>query len=301
MADGGSLINLGDLSKPATVLIEKVCNAVGIIYEPTRIKRQARAEAEAEKIKALAQIDLRDVERRALERLVHQEARKQENIESITAQAASALPHDAKVESLDEDWVAHFFKLCDTVSDREMQSLWARLLSGEASNPGTFSKRTVDFVSTIDKRDAAVFTAFCQFVWVIGDATPLIYEIENDIYKKQGVTFASLKHLDAIGLISFESISGYVTKGFRKYANVFYFGKPMTVEFPSDTANQLDVGHALFTSIGSELISICGSVGNQQFYEYVLRQWLEKGLIVTSVIPQLVQELGSDSNLRQLR
>ena len=37
MSDGGSLINFGDLSKPATILIEKVCNAVGIIYEPTRI------------------------------------------------------------------------------------------------------------------------------------------------------------------------------------------------------------------------------------------------------------------------
>src|ERR1700704_2211088 len=91
VAEGHSLINLGDLSKPATVLVEKVCNAVGIIYEPTRIRRRAHADADAEKIKALAQVELRDVERRALERLVHQEARKQENIEAITAQAASAL------------------------------------------------------------------------------------------------------------------------------------------------------------------------------------------------------------------
>ena len=68
MGDGGSLINLGDLSKPATVLIEKVCNAVGIIYEPTRIKRQARAEVEADKIKALAQIEIRDIERREIGR-----------------------------------------------------------------------------------------------------------------------------------------------------------------------------------------------------------------------------------------
>jgi transposase len=110
MVEGGSLINLGDLSKPSTVLIEKVCNAVGIIYEPTRIRRQARAEVDADKIKALARIELSDLERRALERLVHQEARRQANIEQIIAQAASALPSDAKVETLDEDWIAHFFK-----------------------------------------------------------------------------------------------------------------------------------------------------------------------------------------------
>lgn len=130
MAEGNSLINLGDLSKPATVLIEKVSNAVGVIYEPYHIKRKARAEAEAEKIKALAKIELTELEQRALDRFVHQETRKQANIEQITAQAAASLPSDAQVENLDEDWIAHFFKQCDTVSDKEMQSLWARLLSG---------------------------------------------------------------------------------------------------------------------------------------------------------------------------
>ncbi len=95
MPKGGSLISLGDLSNPATVLVEKVCNAVGIIYEPVHIKRKARAEAEAEKIKALARLELSEIEHRAVERLVHQEVRKQENIEKITAQAAAALPENA--------------------------------------------------------------------------------------------------------------------------------------------------------------------------------------------------------------
>lgn len=284
MGDGGSLINLGDLSKPATVLIEKVCNAVGIIYEPTRIKRQARAEVEADKIKALAQIEIRDIERRALERFLHQETRKQENIESITAQAAKALPPDANVDALDEDWVAHFFKQCDEVSDKGMQTLWARLLQGEATLPGTFSKRTVDFISTIDKKDAALFTAFCKFVWVIGEPNPLIYEIDNEVYGREGITFATLKHLDAIGLISFESVSGYARKGFTKYSHVFYYGRPMTLEFPNDANNQMSIGHALLTSTGRELVPICGSVRNQEFYEYVVGQWATQGLIVSSVL-----------------
>lgn len=285
MSEGGSLINLGDLSKPATVLVEKVCNAVGIIYEPTRIKRMARAEAEAEQIKALAGIELRDIERRAIDRLVHQEARKQENIESITAQAATALPDTAKVDTLDEDWIAHFFKQCDTVSDKEMQSLWARLLSGEATSPGTFSKRTVEFISTIDKKDATLFTAFCQFVWMIGDPSPLIYEIDDEIYKKHGITFAALKHLDAIGLISFESVSGYARTGFAKYGRAFYYGLPTTIEFPADANNQMDVGHALLTSTGRELVVIAGSVRNQEFYDYVVKRWCTNGLVLSSIVP----------------
>ncbi len=286
MAEGGALINLGDLSKPATVLVEKVCNAVGIVFEPTRIKRQARAEAEADKIKALAKTEIREIEVRALERFLHQEARKQENIESITAQAASSLPQDARVEELEEDWVANFFKQCDTVSDQEMQSLWARLLAGEASKPGSFSRRTVNFVSTIDKKDAALFTRFCQFVWMIGTPTPLIFDVQDEVYAKAEVTFSDLKHLDAIGLISFESLSGYVKKGFRKNAVVFYYGRPFLIEFPNDDSNQLQVGHVLLTNTGSELVEICGASRNEGIEEYVAKKWCEQNLAMASLLVQ---------------
>lgn len=284
MSEGNSLINLGDLSKPATVLIEKVSSAVGLIYEPYHIKRVARAEVEADKIRALAKIELTELEQRAIERMVQQEARKQENIEQITAQAAEELPADAKVESLSEDWVAHFFKQCDTVSDKEMQSLWARLLSGEATKPGTFSKRTVDFVSSIDKKDAQLFSTFCQFLWFLGDLVPLVYESENEIYTKQGITFSALKHLDAIGLVSFESTSGYLRKGYGKRTVIHYYGRPVSLEFPKDESNQLKTGKVLLTSVGKELAPICGSSRNEDFYEYVIEHWFKEQLVLSSLV-----------------
>jgi len=282
MSEGCSLINLGNISKPATVLIEKVSSAVGIIFEPTRIRRKAIAEAEAAKIATVSNLELREIEHRALERFVHQETRKQENIESITAQAAEALTLDANADKLDEDWIAHFFKQCDTVSDKEMQSLWSRLLAGEATTPGSFSKRTVDFVSSIDKQDAALFSKFCQFAWMLGDLCPLIYDVQDEIYSSQGITFNALKHLDSIGLISFESVSGYKRKGFTKYVHFFYFGQPTLAEFPADTDNNIELGHVLLTKTGLELAPICGAVRNMDFYDYVISRWHKNGLIVSS-------------------
>ncbi len=58
MAEGNSIINFGELSKPATVLIEKISDAIGIVFEPCQIKRIAKAETEADKIRALAGIEL---------------------------------------------------------------------------------------------------------------------------------------------------------------------------------------------------------------------------------------------------
>lgn len=143
MSEGNSLINFGELSKPATVLIEKISDAIGTIYEPTQIKRVAKAEAEADRIKTLASIETSELEQRAISRLVQEEGKKQEIIESITAQATNKLNDDAKPEDIEDDWISHFFEKCRNISDRDMQGLWSNLLSGEANRPGSYSKRTL--------------------------------------------------------------------------------------------------------------------------------------------------------------
>lgn len=285
MADGNSIINLGDLAKPATVLIEKVSNAVGVLYEPRRIRKKAEAEAEAEKIKALAGIELSEIQQRGIERLVHQEARKQENIEVITAQAAIALPPNAKTENLEEDWVVHFFDKCEKVSDKDMQSLWSSLLAGEATTPGTYSKRTIDFVASMDKKDAELFTKLCQFTWVIGSPVPLIFESTDEIYKKNGISFSDLKHLDSIGLISFESTSGYRNFGLGEKIVIFYFGLPTLLEFTKKEDNEIKLGKALFTQAGKELANICGAQRNQEFYEYAVEKLSQQNICLSSMLP----------------
>ena len=80
-------------------------------------------------------------------------------------------------------------------------------------------------------------------------------------------------------------MTGYARTGFGKYAHLFYYGRPMAIEFGTDANNQLDIGHALLTSIGRELVPICGSTRNQEFYEYVIDRWAKNGLLLSSLIP----------------
>ncbi len=252
-------------------------HAVGILFEPTRIKRKARAEVDAELMKAVVGIQISEMQRRVLEGLMVREVRRQENIESITAQAARALPNDAKVEALEEDWVAHFFKQCDTVSDKQMQSLWARLLAGEATCPGTFSKRTVGFVSTFDRKDAELFTNFCQFVWLIDGPTPLIYGYTQEIYAKQGISYQSLAHLGEIGLVSHSGSRAYTCSMHVSDVCVDYFDKRVFIKFRPDTGNTVSTGEAVLTSIGRELAPICGAAPNMEFFDFVVQKWISQG------------------------
>ena len=284
MADGTSLINLGELSKPATVLVEKVCNAVGIVFEPNRIVRRAIAEAKAEIIKAKASIEIRNIEHRAIDRLIYEETRKQENIESITFQAATNLSSDAKVEMLDEDWVTHFFKHCNTVSDVEMQTLWARVLTGEATKSGTFSKRTVQFISTLDKSEAELFSKLCQFVWMVDEPFPYITDVESEIYLEHGINAYSLAHLQSIGLIVYEDYLirtlSDLTKKKRNSVIFKYFDKSHTL--PMNEDDVMMIGKVLFTKLGKELFSISGAIKNTNFYEHVLNEWSKNSFKYTT-------------------
>ena len=96
-----SLINIRDLSKPATLLVKKVSDAIGGLYKPYQIRRVAKAEAEAQIIEEQAQIEITDLHRRALIRFVVEEAKRQENIERITEKAIPLLSDSAFLISVD--------------------------------------------------------------------------------------------------------------------------------------------------------------------------------------------------------
>src|SRR5437667_5580904 len=108
MSDPTALISLGDLTKPATVLIEKIAEAVGGGFRPYQIKRVAKAEAEADKIRALAGVEISEIEQRALVRMIGEEGKKQKNIEDIAAEALPKLNETAKPEEIENDWLANF-------------------------------------------------------------------------------------------------------------------------------------------------------------------------------------------------
>ncbi len=274
MGDGNSLINLGELSKPATVLIEKISDATGALFEPYQIKRLAKAEVEADKIRALGKIELSSLEQRAMRRLVTEETKKQENIENITAKAVKGLKEDAKPENLERDWIANFFDKCRLVSDEEMQSLWSRLLTGEANEPGTFSKRTVELVANLDKGDAHLFTKLIGFGWELDERLhPLIYDHMNGIYFQQDINFISLNHLETIGLIKFSSVKGFIKNNCKRYTKLFYFDKSVVVKFGEEDNNILNLGSAILTQAGIELAPICGASSHPENFEYVLNVW----------------------------
>lgn len=279
----GPMTLFGDLGKPATALIEKISGGIGGLARPFQIKRVARAEAEAEVIRAHADIEIEDLHRRALVRFVSEEGRNQVNMENIIAKAIEGLAQDSSPQEMENDWIANFFDKCRLISDSEMQELWSKVLSGEANSPGAFSKRTVNLLSSLDKVDGQVFTKLCGFSCIF-DAVQLllVWEHQDAIYKDNDVNFEALTHLASIGLITFESLGGFSFTHDLDPFTAVYYDRTLNAEVAGGTGVSLNIGKALFSESGRELASICGAKPVDDFYDYMVANLAVQGLVLSS-------------------
>ncbi|MDE2725164.1 MAG: DUF2806 domain-containing protein [Gemmatimonadota bacterium] len=269
---------LGNLSKPANTLIKKVSAAIGGIFEPYQIKRIAKAETEADLIRAKSEVEITDLHRRAIHRWVEEEAQRQNNIEEITNKALPNLNDSSDPDHMEDDWITYFFDKARIVTDREMQQLWAQVLAGEANSPGTYSKRTVNFLSDLDKSEAFLFSQLCRYCWYIGEAVPLIINHEDEIYSVANINFNTLSHLESIGLVQLNSIHGFLKqsrKGTLGNVVVTYFGEKVVLEIEKKKLTQIKTGEVRLTKIGKELRAVCNCEPVDGFLEYVLEQWKE--------------------------
>ena len=202
-----------------------------------------------------------------------EEAKKQENIENVMDQAIPRIEDTAQPEKVDDDWFANYFDKVKTVSNEDVQKHWADLLAKEVNQPGSFSKRTVNTLHTLDRKDAILFESLCRYVWVVREFIPLIFDETDEIYNQNGINLISIQHLETIGLINFVSTNKFNVTGLTGSMTVSYCGKILHLDFGHGETHDLYIGKVLFTQIGKELFMLTSASGIDDFYDYVSARW----------------------------
>lgn len=250
MADN-SLVAISDAAK---TFVEEISKGIGGLASPWQIKRIAQAEIEAEDLKVRAQ------RRREIENINHQK-----NLEDIIIKAMPHIEENAKTENVSNDWKSNLFDKCKNISDDELQDIWSRILAGEVNNPGSYSTGTVNLLSNLEKEDANLFVKLNSFTWlVIAWPMPLIFDVNANIYRQNGITWETLTLLDEIGLINYGGISRSKLTTTHNPISIFYEGQELMMEGP-----QFDTGVATLTRAGKQLLSICKSPKIEGIYQYV--------------------------------
>ena len=173
-------------SAPLCKLIDAVRSGIGFAYEPTHVRRMARAESEALIINAQTEIALSELSQRAAARLTNTELRRQANVESVVRNAAEELPDEVSETPVDQDWLADFFDSCKDVGDEIVQKLWGKLLAGEVAEPESVSRRTIHALKIMSTSEAATFHCLSYRIWRLND-WPVLLVAPHD-YSGKGWT-----------------------------------------------------------------------------------------------------------------
>lgn len=244
------------LSAPVTKLIEVVAAGCGRLYEPTGIRRKARAEGDAAVILEGARGRVSELRDRAAQRLLDTEERRQQNIEAITEDAIKRLPGTVSDDPVDQDWAARFFSECQDISNEEMRSVWARLLAGEVARPGSFSPRTLWVLKNLTRREAQLFNELCKQSFRVGGVLqPMVGVPErSSVLEEHGLDFQGLQRLVDAGLTTWHDL-GLLWD--LKVEALLLIGSKVSLMLKSPSPHQFSLGYVSFTSAGLELAEIC--------------------------------------------
>ena len=208
---------------------------------------KSETKARISSLRLINESDLPEEQKQQLRFWHYVKADEQRNMVAAVEKAVPQLTEDAKPEDVEPDWYRHFFNRQCSVSDSQMQEIWARILAGEANQPGSFSRRTLSVLSDLDKIEAEIFAKLCGFCWMVGGTlTPLILKraSRSPIYSRHQITFPLLSHFQTIGLLNFNHLSPFMFPS--DASQIFYFGRKLEL---LDVKNEFQFGHGVLPHV----------------------------------------------------
>jgi len=264
---GSEIKDLSGLGEPLGKLIDAVRSATGVLYEPNRIVNEAKAKAQAELILASAEEQKSAMAARAMTRLSVQEMRKQQNIERIFGEAVKALPANVSANEVDPDWINYFFDECMNVSDADVQIAWGKILAGEVTEPGSFSRRTLSYLKTLTKDDALIFSKAANFICTdVGGHKKSYIFFEGKLAKvfQAMISVEDFLRLQDLGLLHYDADIKLTVLG-KERARLKIGGEEFLFNNLSDRNQELHMIHV--GGVGAELMKICDLKIPQGFLE----------------------------------
>ena len=189
-------------------------------------------------------------------------------------------------------WKNRFVSKCRLIHEPPLQEALARAFVYEAITPSRLDHRCIDILAAISIQDWKTFTAICSFACSIdGHMTPVVFNYNDDVYKKAGLNAEAQDGLIASGLVTQGGMGDiYIRVIPDNGLRVSYFreeelivmppSEPIPWSFferslsePNPLDEKLNVGVVDFTEVGRVLgcLTPCSKVDG--FVHYLKGHW----------------------------
>lgn len=251
------------------MLVEKISNAVGELYDPYGIKK-ARKDFVGKVLDGVSKDStLSHCDKIAIEREISLMLKKNQNRTKIVENSVEYFKDTAKPDMIDDAWVFNFWDKAGTVSDEVFQDLWSRILAEEINEPNSISKRLLHNLSLMSANDANNFITLARFCFLDGKdnlAHPIIFMKEDaDFYSFCGLSSYVLKELEQFCLIETNYDTGFK---FKNKKVLLYQTTILEVIAP-----RIPAGNVRLTSDGQKLFAIVNKYQNSKILERTIEKF----------------------------
>lgn len=212
------------------------------------------------------------LENRTRERVSFQEAKKQLNIENVTAFAAEELRNEEAVtdEPLDEDWTTRFFKIAEEVSNEEMQALWGKILAGEIKQPKTYSLRTLELIRNLSKKEADIFMKVANFA-INSNGKNYLFKGNDDnvMNEKYNISYTDIALLTEVGIIQTgDYVNHQLLQQTTERQKIFVAGNIILLANIKANTPTIKMPVNVFSNSGNELLKLINTTPPIDYLTY---------------------------------
>ncbi len=205
--------------------------------------------------------------------------RKQNNIEAIIKKTLAYCAHKDIPSNTDHDWFSRYIHLAENVSNNTMQDLWAKILSGELHQMGTYSLKALKIFQDMSIVDAKLLAKACSLS--VKDQNKKNIRLISGVYQQPGLfnffnknssqivnlsdfglNFTDLQSLADNHLIYLqESESNMINSD--STLNFNYNGLPLKLRCKK---SNISIQFYKFTAIGTELANLISDNSNNDYF-----------------------------------
>jgi len=132
--------------------------------------------------------------------------------------------------------------------------------------------------------DVEAMTRLFSFGCEMDGPIIFVYDFQNPIYARHGISFALLSHLDGLGLIRFDVLGGFKKFGLPRHIKIEYYEQLLELHYEQESYNELAFGCVLLHQPGHELAPLCRREGQFEIQQYLMEQWMQMGIAISSNI-----------------
>jgi hypothetical protein len=296
-------------------------DGIGNLLSPWQLKREGRAHAEvrAREMTILAQAeqdvaDIRagrkaiddrgrivpiqphqhlsentdDLLRKAHDDMLVDQLERQVNLSTIAhkaeEEAIEVEDSEVKEEGVDKDWVKKWRSFAQDISDAQMQQLWARLLSGNLKEPGSYSLHAIELLSRMSAADARNISKIAPYVI-------------DGLIPAQNVEFVDVLQVQELGIITLNLFKKYKLAP-DKELGLRCHDKVLLVDGAKSKV-EVKIQIHLLTDGGEQILSLGRFKADVRSLEIYSQHFLEKGLRVR--MADVIKVIGGEIHFHNAR